>query len=225
MKRIIAAMSAALLMVALVSGTAFAAPKATSLWNVYNINSGGAAYTPKAAPGATGSLANFNFPTSPTTALLTTTQDKTLLGDLTGKTLSATFTISASTGAAFNYAGTCGSTPASVRLYFAGDTTGKFTQDTAGYSKYWWSNPQSYTLASAVGSTSVTLTVPLTSATQEWSDWGGELAPNVSASFDSAVAQVSAVGLSFGGGCFFANGVGMSAGSASFSLTSYSVLP
>jgi hypothetical protein len=219
MKRVLAASVAALLTVSLVSSVAVAAPKATNLWSVYNINAGGAAYTPKAAPGTTTSAANFTFTSQPTTALLTTSKDKTLLGDLTGKTLTATFTIAASTDAAFNYAGTCGSTPASVRLYFAGDTTGKFTQDTAGYSKYWWSNPLSYTLA---GST-FTLIVPLD--TSNWSDWGGQLASDVPAYFATAVTQVSAVGLSFGGGCFFANGVGMSAGSASFSLTSYSVTP
>jgi len=222
MKRLLAAITAALVMVALVASVAVAAPKPTNLWNVYNINSGGAAYTPKSAPGTSTSVANFNFASTPTTALLTTTQDKALLGDLTGKSLSATFTIAASTGATFNYAGSCGSTPPSVRLYFAGDTTGKFTQDTAGFSKYWWSNPQAYTLASVVGNVMI-LTVPLTSATQEWSDWGGELAPNVASYFAAAVTHVSAVGVSFGGGCFFANGVGMSAGTASFTLTSYTV--
>jgi len=56
-----------------------------------------------------------------------------------------------------------------------------------------------------------------------WSDWGGQNAFDVPAAFAAAVVNVSGIGLSFGGGSFFANGVGMSAGSASLTLTSYSV--
>ncbi|MBI3747021.1 MAG: hypothetical protein HY264_10975 [Chloroflexi bacterium] len=223
MKRIMAPMVAALLIVSLVPSVALAAPKTTAMWNVYNINSGGTAYTPKAAPGGTNSLANFVFPSLPTTALLTTTQTKSLLGDLTGKSITATFTISDSPVFTYNLSGgnSCG-TPASVRLYFAGNTKGKFTYDTAGYSRYWWSNPvnstniDSYTLAGGT----MTLTVPLD--VNNWSDWGGELAYNVPTYFAGAVSQVSEIGLSFGGGCFFANGVGAS-GSPSFSLTSYAL--
>src|SRR6476620_5556343 len=122
MKRLLAALTAAVMMAALVASVAVAAPKPTNLWNVYNINSGGAAYTPKSAPGTSTSVAGFSFATAPTTALLTTTQDKTLLGNLTGKTITANFTVTASSGAAFTYGGApegCNSAP-SVRLYFTG---------------------------------------------------------------------------------------------------------
>ena len=197
------------------AGTALAAP-ATG-WKVYSFNASGQAYSSKTATKVNG----FDFTAAPDTALFTNKQDKSLLGDLTGKALTATFTISGSPDAAFTYYGAPGacSTPASVRLYFEGNTTGKFTYDTAGYSKYWWSNPTASVLA--VSSTSVTLSVPLDTA--NWSDWGGELASSVPTAFAAATTQVSAVGLSFGGGCFFANGVGMSAGSATFTLASYSV--
>ncbi len=228
MKRFFAAVTAALLLAGLLSGAALASSKTTNLWSVWNINAGGAAYVPTNAPATATSLANFTFPESPTTALLTTSQTPSLLGDLTGKTITATFTITASQEAAFTYSGAgssgdCG-TPASVRLYFEANTNGKFTYDTAGYSKYWWShavastNVDAYTLAGGT----FTLTVPLD--VNDWSDWGGEPANSIPTYFANAVANVDGIGLSFGGGCFYANGVGLSAGSASFTLTSYSLL-
>lgn len=193
-------------------------------WKVYSLSSSGQTYATKGAQASNGGI-GFDFMTTPNTRLFMTTHPGDLLGDLTGKTITATFTIVGSSPA-FTYYGEgqtwnpCG-TPASVRLYFEGNTNGPFTNDTAGYSKYWWSNPGSATLTSVVGAT-VTLNVPLTTA--EWSDWGGEPASTVASYFNEAVADVSGIGLSFGGGCFFANGVGLtSGGPASFVLTSFSV--
>lgn len=218
MKRFFAAMTAAL-MVALVASATMAAP--TPQWKVYTYNSSGQAYTSKIATTYTTGR-GFDFLSTPDTALLTTSQDKSLLGNLTGKTLTATFTI---TGASptFTYYGApdaCGTAPA-VRLYFEGNSKGKFTYDTAGYSKFWWSNPVSTTLAVS----SDTLTLQASLDTANWSDWGGELASTVPTYFDKAVASVSSVGVSFGGGCFFANGVGVATGSAQFILTGYTVTP
>ena len=42
------------------------------------------------------------------------------------------------------------------------------------------------------------------------------------AGYQAAVANVTAVGLSFGGGCFFENGIGTTDGSGSFELNSFS---
>lgn len=197
---------------------------AAANWKVYNYNLSNQAYASRVAT-TVGTGIRFDFLSRPDTALFLTKQDKSLLGDLTGKTITATFTISGSAGAAFTYydaPGACGLNGPSVRLFFEGNTNGPFTYDTAGYSKYWWSNPDSATLASVVGTT-VTLTVPVD--TGHWSDWGGELASSVPTYFAAAVSDVSTIGLSFGGGCFFANGVGMSAGTASFVLTDYTVNP
>lgn len=195
---------------------------AAANWKVYNYNASNMAYASRVATTSASGI-GFDFLSTPDTALFLTGQDKSLLGDLTGKTITATFTIAGSADAAFTYygaPGACGLNGPSVRLFFEGNTNGPFTYDTAGYSKYWWSNPGSDTLASLVGNT-LTLTVPVDTA--DWSDWGGELASSVPTYFAAAVADVSAIGLSFGGGCFFANGVGMSAGSASFVLTGYTV--
>jgi hypothetical protein len=219
MKRLLAAMTAALMMVALVSGTALAKPSSSGnvipgQWRVWNVNAAGTAYVPTNL-----TASGFKFQSTPVTALLTTSTDKSLLGDLTGKTITATFTINASAGATFTYYGApdaCG-TPASAHLYFAGNGQGSGTD---WYANYWFSNPLATTLVSAVGNT-VTLTVPID--TSNWSDWGGELASAVPTNFAAAVASVNEIGLSFGGGCGFLNGVGMSAGSATFILTGYTV--
>ena len=63
-----------------------------------------------------------------------------------------------------------------------------------------------------------TMTVSLGDLSQ-WSDFNGQVADSsadVTAGFSAAVAKVSTVGVSFGGGCFFENGVTTSDGSGTF---------
>ena len=185
-------------------------------WKVYNYNPSGRAYATTVATSTSAEI-GFSFLSAPNTAFFMTGQQKDLLGDLTGKTITATFTI-ATTSAAFTYYGApgdCGLVGPSVRLFFEGNMTGPLD-----YADYWWSNPYSYTLASLVGDT-VTLTVPIDPA--KWSDWNGQMGTTVPDGFGAAAADVTSIGLSFGGGCFFANGVGVSSGSASFVLSSYAV--
>jgi len=162
-----------------------------------------------------GGVASFNFTDQPNTALLATSHGSfkgTLLGDLTGSTLTATFDISGATGA-FTYFGEgtpenpCG-TPASVRFYFA--------TDNFAFTHYWWSNPESQVLAN--GHWTLTATVE----PAEWSDWNGQNGATQAAGFADAASNVTLVGLSFGGGCFFENGVGTTDGSGTFQLDSYS---
>ena len=74
----------------------------------------------------------------------------------------------------------------------------------------------SYVLAQG----SATLTARLDPS--EWSDWDGHMGNSDTAhaaAFAEAVADVQQIGLSFGGGCFFANGVGTPNGSGSIALT------
>jgi hypothetical protein len=59
-----------------------------------------------------------------------------------------------------------------------------------------------------------------------WSDWNGQFGTvdaETTAAFEAAAADPDLVGLSFGGGCFFENGVGTSSGSATFKLISYTI--
>jgi len=58
---------------------------------------------------------------------------------------------------------------------------------------------------------------------QAWSDWNGQPSATNSGAFDTAAASVTEVGLSFGGGCYFENGVGTSDGSGTFTLNTFTV--
>lgn len=73
------------------------------------------------------------------------------------------------------------------------------------------------------GDGSMALSVPLSPS--QWSDWNGQngaSSPSVTAGFNAAVAKVNQAGLSFGGGCFFENGVTTSDGSGNFAVTGFS---
>jgi hypothetical protein len=170
----------------------------------------------QAKPGGGDSIATFNFTNQPNTALLVTTHGAykgSTLGDLTGKTISASFHIS-DARSAFTYYGQpdgCG-TPASTRLFFQTDNGGGFA-----YTHYWWSNPASKVLANGPG----TLVVNLDPAM--WSDWNGQVGTTDPNGFAGAVANVTVIGFSFGGGCFFENGVGTTDGSGTFTLDTFTV--
>jgi hypothetical protein len=173
-------------------------------WTVYNYNPSGRALSPEPAQ-YDGTTASFTFVPSLFAALLTT-GDKSLTGDLTGKTLNDTVTVSGATGTFVTQnGGGCGNPPA-VRFYF---TTPGFA-----YTNFWWSNPVSYVLANGTA----TLTAPLTDPSQ-WSDWNGQNGSTQVAGFDAAVAKVHEIGLSYGGDCFFENGATVNSGTATFSST------
>lgn len=53
----------------------------------------------------------------------------------------------------------------------------------------------------------------------QWSDLNGTFGTNALAALNAAASNVTAVGLSFGGGCFAENGVGTADGSGSFTVT------
>jgi hypothetical protein len=173
---------------------------------------------------------SFDFLNTPDTALLATSHPSyngSLLGDLTGKTVSATVGVTVTPGAQFQYygegqPGDCG-TPANVRLYFQTDTGGKFEE-----TDYWWSNPVSADLATLTPGGDQTISESLANP-HNWTDFYGHHGddPLYSAGFAQAAADVQMIGLSFGGGCFFENGVGIQpgTGSGSFRLMDFSVTP
>lgn len=188
-----------------------------SAWHVGVYNPSGRALSQGAASQAAGALAQMRFTATPDTALLLTTQGSqrgNLLGDITGKTVTATFTIS---GTSFSYYGepdACHAA-ASARLFFETSTPGNFAE-----TDYWWSNPASVTLGA--GTATVTAAVD----GSDWSDYYGHFGTDsesgsYAAGFAAAAANVTGIGLSFGGGCGFENGVG--APDASLTLTSFTV--
>jgi hypothetical protein len=143
-------------------------------------------------------------------------------GNINGTTMNAAFTVSGpSPAAVFTYAGentpsnSCG-TPATVRLFF--ETGGKFA-----YTNYWWADvsPGSALLTANSSGTLSALVDPTTA----WSDWNGQPSSANPEAFTAAATNATVVGLSFGGGCFFENGVGTSDGSGSFTLNSFSASP
>ncbi|HVR46748.1 MAG TPA: hypothetical protein VMT95_08985 [Candidatus Binatia bacterium] len=176
-------------------------PLVSSAWTYYDYNPSGRSLFPRRADYSNG-VASFSINSTQFTALLTT-GDKSLTGDLTGKNLTDTITVSGATDVFVTQnGGGCGNPPA-VRFYF--DTPG------FAYTNFWWSNPVSYVLANGT----MTLTAPLSDPTQ-WSDWNGQVGNTVPNEFAAAVSKVQDVGLSFGGDCFFENGAAAASGSALF---------
>jgi hypothetical protein len=172
--------------------------------------------------------ASLNFTIAPYTALLITGQKAkypSLLGDLSAdSTVSADLTVSGVTGL-FTYMGepSCGPTPqeggieANVRFYFQTSNAGGFNE-----THYWWSNPISLPLLGPTSNGTTTLNWDLNGA--DWSDYYGH--PGIgpyAAGFAAALSNVTDIGLSFGGGCFFENGVGTTDGSGTFTINSFTV--
>jgi hypothetical protein len=107
---------------------------------------------------------------------------------------------------------TCNS-PAEVRLLL--EHTGDAALSNPVYR--WWSNPVAYTLDGSVSG--AVLTAPLTP--DQWSDVNGQLGSSNPAAFADALSNVGAVGMTFGGGCFYGHGVYLDSGSATFVVTKF----
>jgi hypothetical protein len=169
---------------------------------------------------------SFQFLNTPDTALLATSHPSykgDLLGDLTNKTVSANVGVTVTPGTQFTYYGqpdACGRA-ANVRLYFQTDTGGKFEE-----TDYWWSNPVSVDLAVLAAGPDQTISESLANP-HNWSDYYGHRGDDAGyeAGFARAAADVQLIGVSFGGGCFFENGVGVQPGpgGGSFRLMDFTV--
>ena len=190
----------------------------TTEWTVYDYNPSNQAIAPRNSPNSmpastTGTTTTFPFKPSIYTALLTTT-DSSLTGDLSGKSLSDTISVSgdAVTFMTQHNGGSCTSNlPAAVRFYFrspsaSGPSTG--TPPAGFYTQFWWSNPVNMQLLSGNQSPSIIMASMFDPT--EWSDWNGQRgdsSPAVTEAFVEATHKVQEIGLSFGGECFFETGV------------------
>jgi hypothetical protein len=189
----------------------------TTEWTVYDYNASNQAIAPRNSPNSmpattTGTTTTFQFKAGIYTALLTTT-DPSLTGDLSTKSLNDTVTVSgdATSFVTQHNGGDCVSNvPAAVRFFFrspsaSGPSTG--TPPAGFYTQFWWSNPVNVQLLS--GNASSPMTANMFDPT-EWSDWNGQRgdsSPAVTEAFVEATHKVQAIGLSFGGECFFETGV------------------
>jgi hypothetical protein len=188
----------------------------TTKWTVYDYNPSNQAIAPRNSPNSmpastTGTTTTFQFKPSIYTALLTTT-DSSLTGDLSGKSLSDTIRVSGDAASFMTQhgGGDCASNfPAAVRFFFrspsaSGPSTG--TPPAGFYTQFWWSNPVHMPLTSGNDSSTIVATM---SDPNEWSDWNGKPGTNpaVTEAFLEAIHKVQAIGLSFGGECFFETGV------------------
>ena len=211
MKRTIIAITA-VIAVLIAANTADAA---ASGWKIYSYNASGQALSSKQAPAGAASIAEFTFSRTPDDALLAMKASGSPDASILGKTITATFAIEGA--GAFKYWGQDTAdnpclVPANTRLYF-NTANGPFA-----FTKYWWSNPGAATLT-APGVGTVTATV----LPAFWSDWNGQSGTTDAAAFADAASNPDLIGLSFGGGCFFENGVGVDPGSATFKLITYAI--
>jgi hypothetical protein len=200
----------------------FAAP-----WTVYDYNPSGRELRPRVSPDSmsatsTGDTTSFPFLPNVYAARLTTT-DPSLTGDLTSKTLNLTVSVTGGSGTFQDQNnGGCNPDTKTVRFFItspqASGTTGA---DTRGfYTQFWWSNPMSIPLV-ADPQAPMTITQPV-DAPGMWSDLNGNSNNSSSEAMEAfliAIQNVKTVGLSFGGGCFFENGVTTSDGSGTFNST------
>lgn len=175
-----------------------------------------------------GDIATFSIPDpSDKIRLVAFLTTETIRGDFTGKIVAADFSMT-TTGSPMFIANSIGSgCPAlpNMRLYFATVTgTYDLRNANAHQTNYWWSTQgmdmdqvaPPFTRSSIIMSLDPSL----------WSDSQGVLGSQEPEAFATAVRNVKQIGLSFGGGCYYDIGVGLSnkaPNSATLHLTSFVV--
>ena len=133
-----------------------------------------------------------------------------LLGDLSGRKVTATIGVTVPAGATFAafQPGSCPARP-NVRLFFlTGDGSSFRVTD------YWWSK-MSLDLDRLVTGDAV---LSAAMAPGDWIDYANRSGGSDTASaaaFTAASRDVRMIGVSFGGGCFLADGIGLRSGSGS----------
>jgi len=189
------------------------------------------------APASSGNVGSFTFPTYTyrssgrlVTSFLTTTTDTNLLGNITGKTITATLSVVAFFGTEFGYGGmlnsrgdgpgwNTGTMPANCRIFLTTyPGTYSNTYADAHANDFWWTHEGVAVIDDMTGT--VTITATLDPA--QWSNASGQFDATA---FNAAITNVRQIGLAFGGGSFFDVGVGVlqDTGSASFYLNSFTV--
>lgn len=177
-------------------------------------------YSPNmpAHPRTAGSGWQFDFPDKNGVKYLTTAQRPTSAS----QSITAVILVETVGSPFFEYrteaSNTCPA-PATVRLFF--QRRGDDMSGNGAYEHYrWWSNPVAYRLESG----SITLVGNLANPA-EWTSVLGRNGADNEAAFRAALADLGAVGFTFGGGCFFGHGVYVAPGTgqAVFTATEYTI--
>jgi hypothetical protein len=163
----------------------------------------------------------------PIVSTLTTTNSPWLLGNLTGRSISTLFWLECSNNPVIYFHNDCGHGPLSnLRLFFTTDIR-PYTENNgrANETGYWWCSATNSWALIAPGTSTLTATV----APAGWSDALGHSAvdTNYTSAFSAAVQHVAQIGFSFGGGCYYDNGVGVenAGASAILHVLRYDLLP
>jgi hypothetical protein len=199
-------------------------------------------------PDATGTPAGFvNLLTNGLTASLSNSD--TLTANLTVVTsMAGTMFIGNPDGQCAG-AGAGSNCPGTVRLYFASNLPQAGMDSCLGFNgnsgnmivanefDYWWSNPIApvsaqpgipgsyYQFSTIGGGSNGVITLQVSLDPLNWTDLCGHRGDFVLSSFMASISNIKDVGLSFGSGFFFENGVGVdgNTGTATFQLTSYTI--
>jgi hypothetical protein len=116
-----------------------------------------------------------------------------------------------------------------VRLFIQANLPNDHSAAVCGINKnvnnYWWADAAFYTFTPGSSPGTVTLSASLSTVTGLWSNICGQTSSANSAAFDSAIASISYIGLSFGSNSFFSNGMGVdgTTGTATFQLLAYTI--
>jgi hypothetical protein len=148
------------------------------------------------------------------------TQKPPLIGDLRGKTVSMTGSITSSPDVVWTYGSATGEgLPPHVR-FFMSTVTGYDVGDGVNTpEKYWWSNPVKCDLAPN-GAVTLTTTVN----PENWSHALGQPGNVVPDKFDWAAQRIVQIGIAFCAGSFFDIGIAVKQGTwASFDLNTFTI--
>lgn len=203
----------ALSMLVVMAATPVLAGSAT--WKLQSFNRSGQALRAQVVDVSSAGAVTFTFPSAPDAAYLTSAKVPSI------GALSARVSIAADTGTTFAYYPT--GADAKVGLYFQSNNAGPFDP-----SDYWWSSDR-VLLSSLVDHP--TLLATALADPSAWTNFYGQPGtldepyevngvtyPSAAAGFAAAIADIDSWGVSFGGGSFYANGVGTPTGHAVFSL-------
>lgn len=194
-------------------------------------------------PDATATPAGFaNLLTNGFTASLTTSNTLTATINVVTSSSTTSFVGNPDGGCPISSPSNC---PGTVRLYFASNlpqagmssclgTNGNSShQIVANEFDYWWSNtPVQATLLNSgsyyqfqTGGSGGTINLQVSLDPLNWSDLCGHVGTFDLGAFMASISNIKDVGLSFGSGFFFENGVGAdgTTGTATFLLTSYTI--